>query len=138
MSHIYKDHRLFFPPNQEFIAFEPIFIPNLAKFPSKLPPVCAFLLFPWFLYLLTILLATLCVVDGANLTFFFLIRLFLSPVVLVRLIVTFEGKFFLLTLSYLARKDVPFGNRTLCTVTCRHNSSFCLIVVFTFYHRKFF
>ena len=82
----------------------------ISKFLSILPPVCAFLLFPWFLYFLIILLATLCVVDGENLTFFFLICLFLGQIVIVRLIVTFEGKFFLLTVSYLARNDVPFGN----------------------------
>ena len=76
MSHIYKDlehvYTLinYFFSNPEFIAFEPTFVPNLAKFPSILPPVCAFLPFPRFLYFLTILLATLCVVDGENLTFF--------------------------------------------------------------------
>ena len=85
-------------PSPELIVFEPIFIHNLAKFPSKLPPVCTFLLL-WFLYFLTIHLATLCVVDDANLTFFFLIRLFLGPVFLVCNIVAFEGKFFLLTLE---------------------------------------
>ena len=59
----------YFFPNPEFIAFEPIFIPNLAKFPSILPPVSAFLRFPWFLYFLTILLATVCVADGTTLLF---------------------------------------------------------------------
>ena len=102
-----------FFPNPEFIAFEPIFIPNLAKFPSILPPVCAFLLFPWFLYFLTILLVTFCVVYSKNFTFLFLIRLFLGPIFLVRLIVNFEGKVSLLTLSYLSRNDVPFGNASL-------------------------
>ena len=100
----------YFFSNPEFIAFEPTFVPNLAKFPSILPPVCAFLPFPWFLCFLTILLATPCVVDAANLTFFFLICVFLGPVVPVHLIVTFEGKFFLPTLSYLPRNNVPFGN----------------------------
>ena len=87
-------------PDPDPIVFEPIFIHNLAKFPSKLPPVCTFLL-PWFLYFFTILLATLCVVDDANLIFFFIIRLFLGPVFLACNTVAFEGKFFLLTLSYL-------------------------------------
>ena len=32
----------YFSPNPELITFEPIFIPNLAKFSSMLPPVCAF------------------------------------------------------------------------------------------------
>ena len=95
---MFKPTSIIFFPNPEFIAFEPIVIPNLAKFPSiplppppPLPPVCAFLLFPWFLCFLIILLATLYVADGANLTFFFLIHLFLGPIALVRLIVTFEG-----------------------------------------------
>ena len=133
---------IIFFPNPEFIDFEPIFSPNLAKYPSIPPPppptVCAFFLFHWFLYFLTILLATLCVVDGANLTFFFLIRLFLSPVALVRLIVTFEGKFFLLTVLYLTRNDVPFSNQTLCDVTRCRNSTFCVMVVFSFYQQKLF
>ena len=123
----------YFFPNPEFIAFEPIFIPNLARFPSMLPSVCVFLLFAWFLYFLTILLATLCVVHGANLTFVFLIRLFLGAVVLVCVVVTLEAKFFLLTLSYLTRNDEPFGNRTLCHVMHCPNSTFCLIIIFSFY-----
>ena len=88
----------YFFASPEFIAFAPAFIPHLARFPSKLPPVCAFFRL-CFLYLLTILLATFCVADGANLTFFFLTTLFLGPIVRVRLIVTFAGKFFGLTLS---------------------------------------
>ena len=115
-----------FFPNPEFIAFEPIFISNLAKFSSILPPVCAFLLFPWFLYFLTIILTTLFGVDGANLSFFFLIHVFLGPIGLVCLIVTFEGKFFLLTLSYLTMNAVLFVlNPFLYRLFSSHSSMSC-------------
>ena len=42
---------------------------------------------------------------------------YLSPVFRALVIVRFLGKFFMLTLSYLARKDCPFVNFTRCSVT---------------------
>ena len=52
--------------------------------------------------------------------------LFCGPICLAHLTVTFRGKFRLLTLSYLATKDCPFGNRTLCGVMHLLNIIFCL------------
>ena len=46
----------------------------------------------------------------------------LGPIVRDPLIVTFDGKFLLLTLSYLAKKDRPSGNVTRCGVTFRLNN----------------
>ena len=46
-----------------------------------------------------------------------IVLLFLGPIHFARVIVTFHGKFRLLTLSYLAKKDCPFDNRTFCGVT---------------------
>ena len=44
----------------------------------------------------------------------------LSPICCALFMVTFLRRFFLLTLSYLAIKDCPFGNVTCYSVTCRH------------------
>ena len=133
MSHIYIDqvhilfpHRLFFP-NTEFIAFAPIFIPHLARFPIKLPLVCAFFFCLCLLYFFTFFLAIFCVAEGAKLTVFFLTTLFLGPIVCVRLIVTFASKYFWLTLSNFVRNDVTLGYGTLRDVTHCPNSMFCLI-----------
>ena len=51
----------------------------------------------------------------------------LSAIVWDLLIVTFHGKFFLLTLSYLTKKDCPLGNVTRYAVT------FCLKKIFFLY-----
>ena len=103
-------HRLGFFSTSEFIALAPTpspfisspvevsaSVPSLAVVPNMLPPVCV-------------------------LRFL----LFRGPICLVRLTVTFRGKFHLLTLSYLATNDCPFGNRTLCGVTRLLNIIFCL------------
>ena len=117
-------------------VFAAIFTLHLAIFPSKLPSFCFFLLLK-FLYFLIILLALSCVA-----LFFrpvtFLARVFLGSFALICLIVTFDGKFHLLTISYLNRNDVPFGNRTLYGVVRPLSSIFCLIVFSFFFHQFFF
>ena len=121
-------------PISELKAFEPIltsrlnrvFAPrsplHLARFPSILSPLCFFFLFK-FLYFLIILLAIFCVGVFARFIHagILLTRLFLSPIVLRRLIVTFNGKFRLLTLLYLVKKDFPLGNslRRRASLWCR-------------------
>ena len=50
---------------------------------------------------------------------------FLGQISLVLVMVTFLGRFLLLTLSYLARNDCPLGNRTCCGIV-RLLKIFCL------------
>ena len=50
---------------------------------------------------------------------------FLGPTCLVLVIVAFLGRFLLLTLSYLARNNCPFGSRTCCGIVCLLNKIFC-------------
>ena len=106
-------HRLVFFPTSEFIAPAPApsrflsnpvevsaLVPSLAIVPNMLPPVCV-------------------------LRFL----LFCGHICLAHLTVTFRGKFHLLTLSYLATKDCPFGNRTLSGVTRLLIIVFCLRIL---------
>ena len=96
----------FFFPILEFIAFEPMsrrffdrpvevnaFVPKFTMFPKRLQPFCVLR---------------------------FLFRL--NPICHALFMVTFLGRFFLLTPSYLATKDCPFGNVTRCGVTCCLNN----------------
>ena len=88
------------------------FEPNLAMFPKRLPPCCV--------------LRFLCL---------------FGPICPVLVMVTFRGRFFLIILSYLARKDCPFGNVTGCGVTHRLNNIFCpgaLAVMASFFPTKYF
>ena len=78
-------------------AFAPSFVPSLAIGPRIFPPVC-------FLHPL----------------------LFLGPICLVRLTVTFQRKFRLLTLLYHAKNDCPLGSLTRCGVTRLFNTVFHL------------
>ena len=50
---------------------------------------------------------------------FYVLRLllFLGPTCLVHFTVTLQGKFRLLTLSYLVKNDCPFGSLTRCGIT---------------------
>ena len=90
----------------------------------------------------TIFLAVFCAgMSTKNLTYFsvFFVLLSLGPIALDRLIVTFEGRFCLLTLSYLEMSDVLFGKRTLCGVKCRLSKMFCLMVFLSFFlYQKLF
>ena len=90
-----------FFPNTEFIALEPILTPNFAKSPTIPLPVwlipCNFLYFFFILFALS----WVGVFAKANLTFFFLVRFFLGPVVRAFVTLMLPGKFFLLILSYL-------------------------------------
>ena len=52
----------------------------------------------------------------------------LRPIVRYLLIVTFDGKFSQLTLSYLAKKDHPSGNVTRCGVTFHFNITLFLYI----------
>ena len=97
---------IIFFPISELIAFEPMsrpffnrpvevnaFVPKFTIFPKRLPPFCV--------------LGFLC---------------HLCPICRALFMVTFLGRFFLLTLSYLATKDCPFGNVTRRGVTRRLNA----------------
>ena len=94
---------VYFFPISELIALEPTsrpffyrpvevnaFVPKFTMFPKKLLPFCV--------------LHFLC----------------LKPICCAIFMVTFLRRFFLLTLSYLAIKDCPFGNVTCYSVICQH------------------
>ena len=68
------------------------FVPSFANDPKRFPAFCV-----------------LCLL------------LFLCPICLAHFTVTLRGKFRLLTLSYLAKNDCPFGSLTHCGVTCLLN-----------------
>ena len=53
-----------------------------------------------------------------------------GPVCQALAMVTFLSETFLLTLSYLVRKDCPFGNVAQCGVKRRLNNIFCLCIFF--------
>lgn len=89
-----------------------VLAPTFAMFPKRILPCCV--------------LRFLCL---------------LGPICQVLAMVTFLGKTFLLTLSYLARKDCPFGNVTHSGVTRRLNNIFCLGISTAaqfFFHQIFF
>ena len=52
----------------------------------------------------------------------------LGPIVRAVFIVTFAGKFFLLTHSYLTKNERPSGKVTRCDVTCRLNNILFLYI----------
>ena len=52
--------------------------------------------------------------------------LFLGPICIVHFTVTLQGKFRLLTLSYLTKNDCPFGSLTHCGIARLLNIIFCL------------
>ena len=96
----------YFYPISELIAFKPMsrpffnrsvegnaFVTKFPMFPKRLPSFCV--------------LSFLC---------------HLGPIYRALFMVTFLGRFFLLTLSYLTTKDCPFGNVTRCGITRRLNN----------------
>ena len=135
-----KIRHLFYPLVYYFFskgrvyAFEPIFMPNLARSLTSPPPVCTSCCQLYFLFIL-LGLSCVGVFASSNLTLFFLTLLFRGPIVLFLVTLMFPGKFFLLILSYFAMNDVPLGNvpcfeaaRRLNTIFFVSSSSIILLV----------
>ena len=105
---------------------------------KRLPPHCLVLCL---LYFLAIFLAAWLTREAkATLCCFrlFCLRCCLGPMFLFCVIVTFDCKLFLLTLSYLTIKDYPFGKFTIRGVARRPNITFSLIVSILFSHQTFY
>ena len=126
-----------FFPSAEFIHLDLILIPRFGKFPASPFPVCA-LRNSLYIYMFFILLTLSCVgvFARANLTFFFHFCIFLGPMVLCLDTLMFQGRFFLLILSYLATKDVPLGRFTLSGTARFPSTIFCFIFAFFIFYRQ--
>ena len=99
-------------PSTEFSAFAPMLIPLFGKPVNVRALTPSFAIFPK-------ILPHFCVLR---------FLCYLDPVFRALVIVRFLGKFFMLTLLYLARKDCPFVNFTPCSVTHLLSKTFYLSI----------
>ena len=129
-----------FLPKVEFIACEPSLTPKLAKLSAILFTVCLRLFF---------FILFKAIADRLNLPYFLLdiflsrfaslieiipLFLFLGPIVQTFLTLMLEGNRFLLILSYLDVKVVPFGNVRTFGIVLLLNTIFCLIIFIFFFY----